>query len=122
MGDAPNWATYLIPPDFHRLNWACVPIAAAFGTPVYLVGSVLARADYRDIDLRLILPDKTFKRLGGADVRRLLNVAVSDLIATTAGAPRPIDFQVQSRTEADAEPGGRNALGLHRIPRDSVGG
>ncbi|MFC3454033.1 hypothetical protein [Amycolatopsis speibonae] len=105
-------AAYLSPPDFRRLHWACRPVADAFGAPVYLVGSVLKRADYRDIDLRLILPDKRVKRLGD-DVRSLLNIALSDLIANAASAPAPIDFQIQSMTEANVpEHGSRNPLGI----------
>jgi len=56
-------ASYLSPPDFHRLNWACLPITEAFGTPPYLVGSSLTRPDFRDIDLRLILDDEAFDRM-----------------------------------------------------------
>jgi hypothetical protein len=108
-------ASYLSPPDFHRLDWACRPIAAAFGAPVYLVGSVLRTDAYRDIDLRLILPDDDERFTG--PLRLVMNIAVSDLIAKTAGLSRPIDFQIQSMTEADAEDGARNPLG---IPSDAA--
>lgn len=105
-------ATYLSPPDFHRLDWACRPIGIAFDTPPYLVGSVLTRPDYRDIDLRLILDDTTFERLGNDQVRQLLNIALSDLIANAAGQSRPIDFQIQSMTEANVpEHGRRHPMG-----------
>jgi predicted nucleotidyltransferase len=109
-------ASYLSPPDFHRLDWACRPIAAAFGgTPVYLVGSVLRTAAYRDIDLRLILPDEEAAAFAGP-VRLLLNIALSDLIAKAAGLAHPIDFQIQSMTEANTEDGARDPLGLVGIP------
>lgn len=120
--------SYLSPPDFHRLNWACRPVREAFGSPPYLVGSVLTRPDYRDIDLRLILDDKVYEAMFGETDpdgvfghRRpkatllLLNIAVSDLIARAANAPAPIDFQFQSMTEANVpEHGTRNAMGLPR--------
>jgi hypothetical protein len=103
-------ASYLSPPDFHRLDWACRPITAAFDAPVYLVGSVLRTPEYRDIDLRLILPDDDERFTG--PLRLVINIAVSDLIAKTAGLARPIDFQIQTMTEADAEDGARNPLGV----------
>jgi hypothetical protein len=118
--------SYLSPPDFHRLNWACQPVRAAFGTPPYLVGSVLTRPDYRDIDLRLILDDEIYAAMFGAVVglvvnRKpaatllLLNIAVSDLISKAANLPAPIDFQFQSMTEANVpEHGMRNPMGLPR--------
>jgi hypothetical protein len=104
-------ASFLSPPDFHRLDWACRTITAAFGTPVYLVGSALTRADYRDIDLRLILDDEQAAQYP-PPLRLVLNIALSDLIAKTAGVARPIDFQIQSMTEANAEDGARNPLGM----------
>jgi hypothetical protein len=119
-------ASYLSPPDLHRLDWACRPIRAAFGSPPYLVGSVLTRPDFRDIDIRLILPDDTMVRLFGVDgvygtpehptphpLQLLLHIALSDLIARAAGLPWPIDFQIQSMTEANVpEHGPRNPLGV----------
>jgi hypothetical protein len=104
-------ASYLSPPDFHRLDWACRTITTAFGAPVYLVGSALTRADYRDIDLRLILNDDQAAQYP-PPLRLVLNIALSDLIAKTAGLARPIDFQIQSMTEANVpEHGARNPLG-----------
>lgn len=46
-------------------------------------------------------------------VRLLLDIALSDLIARAAGLPWPIDFQIQSMTEANVpEHGMRNPLGV----------
>lgn len=104
---------FLSPPDLYRLDWACRPIRLAFDTPPYLVGSVLERVDFRDIDLRLILDDKRFKKLIGrsGELRLLLNIALSGLITSTAGQRAPIDFQIQSQTEANAIPGKRVPMG-----------
>jgi hypothetical protein len=108
-------AYYLSPPDFHRLDWACRTISAAFdGKPVYLVGSALRTPDYRDIDLRLILNDDEAANYP-PPLRLVLNIALSDLIAKLAGLPRPIDFQIQSMTEANAEDGARNPIGIPGI-------
>lgn len=106
-------ATYLSPPDLYRLDWACRPIRLAFDTPPYLVGSALERVDYRDIDLRLILDDDRFAELvgGSGDLRLLLNIALSGLITSTAGQRAPIDFQIQSMSEANAIPGKRVPMG-----------
>lgn len=118
--------SYLSPPDMNRLDWACRPIAEAFGYAPMLVGSVLTRAEYRDIDIRLILPDEDVERLFGAEGRYgtqdaptphalqlLIHIALSDLIAKAAGLPVPIDFQIQSRTEANTgERGHREPIGI----------
>jgi len=109
-------ASYLSPPDFTRLDWACERIHNAFGEPVYLVGSVTERADFRDIDLRLILSDAKVQRLFGKNnaLRQLLNVALSGFIQNMANPPAPIDFQIQSVCEANtpANGGSRNPLGV----------
>jgi hypothetical protein len=111
-------ASYLAPGDFHRLSWACRPIKEGFDHYPYLVGSVMTTPHFRDIDLRLILPDKEYRRLAPNRQRLLLlNVAISDLIAKAAGLAWPIDFQFQSQTEADADtsPAGmRNPMGMIR--------
>ena len=111
------------PPDFRRLDWACVPIRNAFRTPPYLVGSVLTRPDYRDIDIRLILDDDEVERMFPTDaVRLLLNVALSDLIAKAANVRAPVDFQIQSMSEANVpEHGGvRNPLGIRDFAGEAV--
>lgn len=112
-------ATFLSPPDMYRLDWACRPIRLAFDTPPYLVGSALEHAGYRDVDLRLILDDKRFKRLvdGSGELRLLLNIALSDLITASAGQRAPIDFQIQSMSEANAIAGKRVPMG----GRDATG-
>lgn len=83
------------------------------GCGAYLVGSVMERADFRDVDLRCILDDDDFEqRFGGQRVRlRLLNAALSEWITARTGLP--IDFQFQSRTEAEQYKGRpRNPMGI----------
>jgi hypothetical protein len=112
-------ASYLSPPDFTRLDWACERVRDAFGEPVYLVGSVTERPDFRDIDLRLILSDAKVQRIFGKNgaLRQLLNVALSRFIQDTAFPPAPVDFQIQSLTEANApaNSGTRNPLGVRGL-------
>lgn len=121
-------ASYLSPPDLHRLDWACQPIRRAFDTPPYLVGSVLTRPDFRDIDLRLILPTDEIQGMFGLELRyggipdqpgpnlrwQLMEIALSDLIAHAAGLSWPVDFQIQGMAEANGEYGGqmRNPMGV----------
>jgi hypothetical protein len=119
MSDKPRErsASYLSPPDFHRLNWACQPIRAAFRPfGVFLVGSVTRRPDFRDIDLRIIVPDEQYEVLCPAFATKLLlDIAVSDLVAKAASLPWPIDLQFQSFTEAQEYADElRNPMGLIR--------
>jgi hypothetical protein len=72
----------------------------AFGHHVYLVGSALSNKQWRDVDLRLILPDEEFDtlfpdatRVMWADPRwALLCSAISELARVRTGLP--VDFQI----------------------------
>src|SRR6266545_1610036 len=51
--------------ELYNLDQACVPIAKAFGDPVWLVGSAGIGNDgaaYRDVDVRLMLDDGEFEQ------------------------------------------------------------
>lgn len=109
--------SYLTVPQFHRLNWSCAPIRKAFGSSPYLVGSVLHRQNYRDVDLRLSMSPEndSFGTDFFTEGARLLviNVAISDWLSQMTQLP--IDFQFQPYAEFktyDGEP--RNPMGLPR--------
>jgi hypothetical protein len=111
-------------PAAFALELACQDLRRAFGGfGCYLVGSALERPDWRDIDVRLIMPDDEFDRLfpncGGAkeghwefDARWLvMTIAISERLSKLTGLP--IDFQFQPQTHAnERHKGPRNALGL----------
>ena len=106
--------SFLILSDFDRLeDWCRMVRVILGGHGPYLVGSATERADYRDVDLRTILPDATFDRLfrGRSEAVRFLNRGLSVWGQSETGLP--IDFQVQRMTEANAaftKP--RNAMGI----------
>lgn len=89
----------------------------AFGTPPYLVGSALHTKQWRDVDVRLILPDDEYAALGLGKPNLphhngkwvALCMAFSALGRQMTGLP--IDFQIQQQTRANAEyDGPRSAL------------
>ena len=85
----------------------------AFGHVPYHVGSSLTADTFRDVDVRLILPDNEMESLFGkptdADKLRIWNLAWSALGAQMTGLP--IDFQFQKETPAnELEDGPRSAL------------
>lgn len=94
-------------------------IEAAFGHLPYLVGTAAVGKTWRDVDVRLILPDTEFDHLfppveqGQPDGRwGLLCAAISELARARTGLP--VDFQIQRQTYANNRyPGVRHALGLH---------
>jgi hypothetical protein len=94
-------------------------IDAAFGHLPYLVGTAAVGKQWRDVDVRLILPDDDFDALfppveqGQPDGRwGLLCAALSELARQRTGLP--VDFQIQRMTYAnDRYPGVRLALGLY---------
>jgi hypothetical protein len=97
----------------YRLNAACIQITRTFdGNCPYLVGSVLHRPDFHDVDVRLMLPDEEFARLFPTEQWLLLaNTALSETLERATSLP--IDFQFQDTTQANAEYVGiRHALGM----------
>ena len=114
---------YLTVDELWRLANACRPIEDAFGgNMVWLVGSVLERPDYRDVDLRVILDDEHYDRLfikrdnptweGGLldQFRMLMQTAMNVMLKETTGLT--VDFQIQSQTEANGYNGKRNPVSL----------
>jgi hypothetical protein len=91
---------------------------AAFGSPPYLVGSALAGKQWRDVDVRMMLSDGDWDAMGLGEPRYChhngkwvaLCLAFSALGRQMTGLP--IDFQLQRRTEANAE---------HSKPRSALG-
>jgi len=120
-----NW---LPAPHFFNLNMACMPLTEAFAAfaglsghaGVYLVGSSTARRDYRDVDVRMMLDDKTYARLFGnshdrPDLNALWSVMCSSIgLWLTKQSGLPVDFQIQQMTTANAEFSRRN--GFDRQP------
>jgi hypothetical protein len=89
----------------------------AFGQVAYQVGSSLSSKDgWRDVDVRVMLPDVDYRRKYGDPCRPQRNEAwVSTVLAWSSFGRQltglPIDFQVQSLEYANAtEPGARSAL------------
>lgn len=119
-------------PACFALELACQHLSQAFGEYCYLVGSALERADWRDIDVRMILDDEDFKKLFPAahvdpgawefDPRWLvMTCSISAWLSKETGLP--VDFQFQPRTHANerhSKP--RNALGMRMAPRSQADG
>lgn len=87
-----------------------------FGHTAYHVGSSLDRKDWRDVDVRLILPDDEFDAMFGDRIRNVANkkLAAITLAFSALGTQMtglPIDFQIQPQSWANEKyPGKRSAL------------
>lgn len=106
----------LYPSLLFRLDLACKPIAEAFGTEPYLVGSLQERTagPRSDVDVRLILSDKKYDRLiRTPQMRTMLDLAFSAYLAEMTGLP--VDFQIQRMTQANEHKGQRNPLGRRSL-------
>jgi hypothetical protein len=109
------------PRQMFLLDEACKPIAEAFDTTPYLVGTALTpsaggRGTYRDVDVRLMLDDDQYRTLAatGPEVIAFLGIAIGQYLATATGLP--IDFQIQhADTANDSHHGPRNPLGLRTL-------
>jgi hypothetical protein len=94
----------------------------AFDAMPYHVGSSAMGKVWRDVDVRVILPDRRYRVLFGDPWKRgghlrmahsrwgVVCMAFSALGEKMTGLP--IDFQVQSQTEANTYDGVRNAIGI----------
>jgi len=105
-------ACWLDVPEFFVLDACCAPLVDAFGCNPYLVGSCITRADFRDVDVSLMLDDEQFEKMfPNKYAVLLLNAAVSEWLSRRTGLR--IDFKFQDTTRANAEHNGpRNPLGL----------
>ncbi len=106
-------------PALMHLNAFGREIEEAFGHLPYLVGSAANGKTWRDVDVRLVLPDEEFDALfpghckpDAVDGRwSLVCAAIAELGRVRTGLP--IDFQIQRTTEANERyTGARHALGL----------
>ena len=112
---------YFTRPEFWALDEACKPLRETFPDyGPYLVGSVMERPTYRDVDVRLLLADDRYDRLDDAEWG-LLGFIVSRRLAAVTGLP--IDFQFQRVTDANAAYKGkpRNPLGVRGFEHHWVG-
>ena len=109
--------------DLWRLEHACQPVWEAFGSgsagSTYLVGTAQTGGEYRDVDVRTILPDDEFDALFGAEDRNgkalwsLVCAAIGRMLCEQTGLP--IDYQIQRMTQANEKyQGNRNPIGHGR--------
>lgn len=92
----------------------------AFGYIAYHVGSSLRdKSGWRDVDVRLIVPDEDYLAMGlgdparGQDSKRWVSLALAWSSFGHSLTGLPIDFQIQQRTYANEHPanqGPRSAL------------
>jgi hypothetical protein len=109
-------ATYLGQSDIRLLHEWAASMRHSLAVP-HLVGSALTTADYRDVDVRVILPDDRVQLLEQLVAVADLNLAWSLWGQKVTGLP--IDFQVQSETEAAEHEGTRHPLGVGISYRDA---
>lgn len=121
-------STYLDQLSYFKLNNACCRVDRAFGDQghgSYLVGSVLERADWRDVDVRYLMDDAHFDRLFPKGVNdpfwSFIVAAVSEQLGRETGLP--VDFQIQRLTDANLKHRDRPRNGIgHVLGRYPGGG
>lgn len=80
---------------------------AAFGDCPYHVGSSLLNKQWRDVDVRLILSDEEYERLGLGDPKyphsngKWVSLVLAYSALGKAMTGLPIDFQIQQQTDAN---------------------
>lgn len=121
----PRKACYVGAPAIFKLEMVCMQLHDAFDClGCYLVGSSIERADWRDVDVRMIMTDEQFARLfpnaqtecsmWEFDPRWLLmTTAITEWMRQQTGLP--VDFQFQSQTSANAVHGRKQGKTRHAI-------
>ena len=101
-------ANYLPSPHYFNLNHACLLINRAMGDfGCYLVGSSIRTREYRDVDVRFIMDDAAYDRMFKDEngwvnpLWSLMCMSVSMWLSQQSALP--IDFQIQRRTQANAD-------------------
>lgn len=90
-------------------------VADYFGHTAYQVGSSLASKDWRDVDVRVMLPDDEYAAMFG-EPRNYSNPKVAAITLAFAALGKemtglPVDFQIQVQSRANEQyPGPRSAL------------
>jgi hypothetical protein len=98
------------------LNKFGVIVRDYFGHVPYHVGSSLKTKDWRDVDVRLILPDDEFDSMFGSNRNAETNTKLAAVTLAFSALGKemtglPIDFQIQPQTWANEHyPHSRSAL------------
>ncbi len=113
-------ANYVGAPAIFTLDEQCSIINECFeGFGCYLVGSSLVTPNWRDVDIRFMMPDDEFEKLFPEismhwefDPRWiLLTTSISERLSRITGLP--VDFQFQPQTQANKiHKGARHAIGM----------
>lgn len=111
MSPTKTYAHFLTTTQYFKLDAACIPLWKAFitrGFGVFLVGSALHKPDWRDVDIRVILPDDEYDRMfpdadehGQTAFWHITCISISSYLSSVTGLP--IDFQIQKQSEANAK-------------------
>lgn len=93
-------------PGWYALNAWGVQLDAAFGATAYLVGSAALGKQWRDVDVRVLLPEHEFSELFGDSEQMNFNPRWAAYCAAfsawgTQLTGLPIDFQVQPQEWAN---------------------
>jgi hypothetical protein len=105
-------------PDIEKLDHAAGVLYEAFKETSYLVGSATTTKKYRDVDVRMIMPDDKYEKLFGTSsispFWSVLCTSISYWMRHVTGLP--VDFQIQKRSRANHYQGKRHPLGMaHRV-------
>lgn len=100
-------------------------VESAFGAQCYQVGSSLNSKTWRDVDVRLILPDYVYEEMFGKPDDAFRNsrwvahvLAFSSLGREMTGLP--IDFQIQQQTDANTRYKGHQRNWIGAVPHRFV--
>ncbi|QDQ93694.1 hypothetical protein FND50_25020 [Rhodococcus sp. WB9] len=107
---------YLDVPALTKPDLASVLVREVLDESPYLVGSCLERADYRDVDIRVLLDDERydalFPRPGSDPLRHLIEDRLTDHYVAMTGLR--VDFQIQRQSNANEKYRGvRHPLALY---------
>ena len=105
------------PRQMFLLDLACKPIQESIGDTYHVGTSAGGRQEFRDVDVRTILPDKRYDRLCkavGQEGIAFIGIAVGEYLRSLTGLP--VDYQIQQQTAANRlHKGLRNPIGVRDL-------
>jgi hypothetical protein len=101
------------------LNKFGVIVSDFFGHTAFHVGSSLSSKQFRDVDVRLILPDdiydETFGPAGGQTNPKLAAVTLAFCALGQQMTGLPVDFQIQRESHANGQYGNKTRSALVEV-------
>ncbi|PCI45809.1 MAG: hypothetical protein COB41_00635 [Proteobacteria bacterium] len=99
--------SYLSTIQWYNLYYALEAVNKIFYKKHYLVGSAMTRKDFRDVDIRTVMPEEGL--LDSEFARKSMSMWISEWLSSRT--QMTIDYQIQTQKEFNNESGPSMVIG-----------